>query len=241
MTDEMYEELAAGLEDITCKLDDNRKVYIKNYTLNYIYNKMKIQKYISLCGISGYKMAELPEMNAIEQIVFNKQMDLKIAIFLNEFVKQDNIQYDESTDEFIVIVGKSETRLTRADIDKVFENFREIYCLTGGKQPFNEAKPITDEGKELLEIFRKAQVKIDTKKNGNVTMGSIMLGVSVKHPSINLINIKEYTVWQLMQTHSWLYKVDDVYFTKLGIYTGNIDTKKANIKPEELNWSGRMD
>ena len=162
-----------------------------------------------------------------------------LLVRTDEFVECDNIQYDHEANEFLLTVGETMVILKEQDVNDVFAAFKEIYSLGGGKVAFADAKPKTKEHEDFLAVIRKAQAKIDRKKNGEHTVDSILIGVTSKHPSYNLLNIWDLTVWQLMETYSVLHKIDGAYFTKIGIYTGNIDMKKSKITNKELDWSIR--
>lgn len=239
--EQRYWELTYGVEWVSCYIGTNKKVYLHNYKLKYIFETLGVEKYLHFCSISGFKDNQPSDLNQLEIEKLNKEMMFNYAIFLHEFVQCDNVQYDAMSEEFRIKNNLEEIILSNTEMNELFDNFREIYCLgdSGGKDLFEGAKPITEEGKKDLAFFRKAAAKINAKHDGNHTIDSIVMGITAKHPSYNLLNIFDLTVWQLMKTHSTMYKVDDVYFTKIGIYTGNIDTKKSKIKPKELDWSTR--
>lgn len=239
--EERYWELTCGKEFVTVYISQNKKVYVRNFKLDYIFNTLGVNQYLYLTGISLFKEKELPDDmtdQEIEQI--HKNMIMNYAIFLKTFVKCDNVQYDNVNNQFRIFNDNEIIILTNDELNILFDDFKNIYFLAG-EEPFADAKPITERGKELLDIFRKAKVKVDAKKNGVMTIDSVIMGVTAKHPSYNLFNIWGLTMWQLMQTHNTLYQIDDIYFINIGIYTGNIDTKKMKTKPEELRWSVRKD
>ena len=238
--DQRFWELTGGNSLITVFLDGKRKVYIKNYTLDYIFHKMGYEKYFSLCSISSLKSDNKPKnLTEEEEKDFFEKRTLKIAIFIREFIECENVQYDSRKEVFIISNGNEITELSSKDIDDIFDDFKDIYCLAGGKPLFEGAKPITEKGKDVLEKFRAATEKVNRKNNGVHTIDSIIMGITAKHQSYNFINIWNLTMWQLMKTHSAMYKNDNIYFTNIGIYTGNIDSTKMKMKQKELDWSIR--
>ena len=233
-------ELVCGKELVTVFLSGSRKIYIRNYKLNYIFKELGYSQYMTLCSVASYNKDEIPNtLSEAEKESIKQQMVFNTAVFFNEFVECDNIKYDHEANEFLLTVGETMVILKEQDVNDVFTAFKETYSLGGGKVAFADAKPKTKEHEDFLAVIRKAQAKIDRKKNGEHTVDSILIGVTSKHPSYNLLNIWDLTVWQLMETYSVLHKIDGAYFTKIGIYTGNIDMKKSKITNKELDWSIR--
>lgn len=240
--EERFWQLTRGTEWITVHLGEDRKIYIKNFSLGHIFDVMGFGQYMGLCSISSYGDKPIPEeWSEAEKLKLNNEIVMSYAVFLHTFVRCDDIQYDSVKKEFRLIFNENpHIALSEEDMKIIFSAFREIYCLGGSDNvPWKNAKPRNKEDEEFLAIMRKAKMKIDAKKNGKHTIDSIIMGVTAKHQSYNLFNIWNLTIWQLMETHSKMYGIDNAYFTKIGIYTGNIDTKKNNINPAELGWSTR--
>ena len=198
---------------------------------------------MSMCSVPFLKDKTIPsEWNENDKERLRNEITFNYAIFLKNFLKCANVQYDYKNDIFRVIEENNQLlNLTNNDLKIIFSVFKEVYCLNGsiGDAPWKNAKPRNKEDEEFLAIMRKAKTNIDVKKNGKQTIDSIIMGVTTKHPSYNLINVWDLTIWQLMTTHSKMYKNDSSYYTQIGIYTGNIDTKKNKIEPNELSWSSR--
>lgn len=238
--EERYWQLTCGKELISVEVSNDKKVYIRNRKLDYIFNKLGFSQYMFLCSVSAYKDKEIPhDMSDQEKEQLNNQMLLHKAIFLKEFVLCEDVQYSNNGFYRLVFKNKSVIDLSNDDMNLIFTAFREIYCLSGGKVAFEDAKPATERGKKFLEMMRKGKASIDAKKSGNHTIDSIIMGVTSKHSSYNLLNIWDLTMWQLMQTHNIMYKIDGAYFYKIGVYTGNIDTEKSKTTARELDWSSR--
>lgn len=240
--EQRYWELTRGKEWISVFLPEERVVYIHNFKLDYIFDVLGFSEYMTYCAIPSYKDKPIPkEWSELEKEKLNNEIVLSYAAFLHKFVKCDSVQYDQSNKLFRIVNGKNYEVLNDKDMGAIFEAFKEVYCLSGSKDnvPWKDAKPRNKEDEEFLAIMRKAKAKIDEKKNGKHTIDSIILGVTSKHQSYNMFNIWGLTMWQLMETHSKMYGIDNAYFTKIGIYTGNIDTKKAKIEANELGWSTR--
>lgn len=233
-------ELTCGKELVTVNLSSQKRVYIKNHNLKYIFETLGFSQYMSLCSVSAYNKNDVPSGFSEDEIhKLNEQMVFNTAIFLKEFVLCDNIQYNPQDNEYRIGNNNEFIALNKEDMNEIFSAFREIYSLSGEKVAFADAKPKTKEHEEFLAVIRKAQANIDRKKNGERTIDGIIMGVTSKHPSYNLTNIWDLTMWQLMETYTTLHKIDNAYFTKIGIYTGNIDMKKSKITNKELDWSVR--
>ena len=185
-------ELVCGTEWITVFLDNNRKVYIKNHKLDYIFRTMGFSRYMSLCSVTSYKEEDIPkDFSEIEVQKIKNDMTLNMAVFIKEFVKCNEVRYDKSKDEFLIVFNEHEyIILNTKDMRDIFEAFKEAYCIqTSEKQPFAEAKPQTAAQEEFLKIARKAQNNINRKKNGTHTIDSVIMGVASKIGSnYNLFN-----------------------------------------------------
>lgn len=242
--DKRFWYLTRGTEWIPIQLDDSKKVYIHNFSLGYVFDDetMGYDKYMTMCSIPSYANKPVPEdWSEAEKEKLNNEIIFAYAVFLKTFVKCDEIQYDRLSKEFRLSLGDDKIRLSDSDMKKIFSEFKIIYCIGNSEEnvPWKNAKPRNKEDEEFLAIMRAAKMKIDEKKNGKFTIDSIAMGVATKHYSYNLFNIWDLTMWQLMETHSKMYENDNSYFTKIGIYTGSIDTKKNKINPSELSWSTR--
>jgi hypothetical protein len=88
--------------------------------------------------------------------------------------------------------------------------------------------------KEMLEERKKRQ-KQKPKQKETINLRSIISGLAWKSGSPNLQSILELTNYQLYDGFKRLEKIDNVYYTLLGIYTGNVDVKKINTS--ELNYA----
>ena len=240
--EERFWQLTRGAEWIPVHLGKERTIYIRNFNLGYIFDVMGFVQYMTMCSIPSYGDKPIPEeWSDADKEQLNNEIVFSYAVFLKTFVKCNDVQYNPQKKEFVLVVDDNYIVLNDSDINKIFEVFRETYALGNGKDnvPWSNAKPRNKEDEEFLRVMRQAKMKIDAKKNGKHTIDSIIMGVTAKHQSYNLFNIWDLTMWQLMETHSKMYGIDNAYFTKLGIYTGNIDTKKSKIEPNELSWSVR--
>ena len=227
-------------------MPDNKQVYINNFTLDYIFddeNGLGISKYLDLCAISSLKDSEkYKELEKDEAV--QKQIVFSYAVFINLVLACDKVQYVQDTNCFRIYVGEKMIDLSEEDMNIIMNNFKEIYCLTGGsngnKRLIDEAKPITEQGKKDVEIFKQAIAKVDATKNGVTTIDSMIAGIASKTGSpYNYFNIWDLTVWQLFSVHAHMYKEQNIYFTNIGIYTGNINAKENKIKPKDMSWSCR--
>lgn len=241
-----YWQLTRGTEWVTVWLDNEREVYIHNFSLGYIFDEdaMGYEKYMSLCAITTYIDKPIPqEWSEIEKQKIKNDIVFSYAIFFKTFVKCDDVQYIPTENEFRLLFHKdgSHIALSESDIKQIFVAFREIYCMGNPQDnvPWKDAKPRNKEDEEFLAIMREMQMKVDRKKNGEYTIDSIIMGVSAISSTYNLFNIWDLKMWQLMNTHSRMNKKDSIHYTRTGIVAGTIDTKKNNINPSELSWSIR--
>lgn len=241
--EQRYWELTRGSEYITVFLSENKTVLLRNFKLKDIFDDMGVDMYLTLCSTPSLKNEiNLKDFEDSQKEEIKRQIDFSYAIFLNTMIKCKTIQYSQTDSRFRIVDDSGDIiELSDRDINTIFSSFKEVYCLAGGnKKSKTEAKPITKEGEEVLRILQEAQRKVDEKNNGVVAIDSIILGVTSKEGSpYNLFNVWDLTIWQLHQVHNRMYKNDNIFFYNLGVYTGNIDTKKSKMKNRDLNWSCR--
>ena len=91
----------------------------------------------------------------------------------------------------------------------------------------------------LLLEFEEEENKIRKAKGAVITMTSMIDGVANKHPSLNLINIWEYTVYQLYHAYQRINRIDNENRILTAIYTGNMDGNKTDL--EKIHWANDSD
>lgn len=231
-------ELTYGAEWITVCLSGDKVVYIRNLSLREIFDprKLGISNYFHWCSISNYGAEKPSNLTEKEEKEYKNQIELFRAAFLKLFVMCDNVQ-SLGDSNYRLVIGEDFVSISEDELYMIFDAFREIYYLSSGKQPFADLVAKTERGKKGLEMFRKAKAADNARQHGEHTIWGIILGVATHSHSYNLLNIWDLKMWQLMKTHSQMFKNDNIYFTKLAIYTGNMDTSKNKIKPKELDWS----
>lgn len=240
LEDELTWYLVKGRKEIPVVLENDMVVFIYNFNLGYIFETIGYSKYITMCSVPRIKKnvntSEIDNEKAVCQFL------MLYSMFFETFVRCEKVQVDILKEEIrLVLPDNTNVILNDSDIEKIFSVFNKIYCLDGytdGKgELWNNAKARNKEDEEFLKVMRSAQHKINMKNNGEQTIDSLILGVTARHNSYNLLNIWELTIWQLIRTNAKLQKIDDSYYTQIGIYTGNIDVKKNKIKNHELSWS----
>jgi len=135
----------------------------------------------------------------------NQEMIIKaISIFLGK-----GIFFDKKTCLFYTDEGKQ--------IDKnIFDEIRQILrwqnCVKENRQI--EEKYADDRARQLAEKFKKYREKFKSKKDENaITLKNMISGISARHPSINLLNIWDLTLYQLYDQLSRLNLVDNYNFS----------------------------
>lgn len=198
---------------------------LKNYKLNYIFKELGLLLYyglINVCNLSP------------EEIFSDEKEIIRFKEFLNVFTDREwiyhpshNILSTNDIDDLIVI--------DKDNVSFILEVFRMIYCIHKTIKE-SEREDIDDEMRELLREFEEEEDKIHKAKGiGNITLLGIIKGVSCKHNSINLINIWDYTIYQLMCSFYALDKIDNEARIMTAIYSGTIDGQK--IKQSSIHWA----
>lgn len=150
---------------------------------------------------------------------------------LNFFFVEKAIMYDG----FIVLLKKDVDDikditnedvsgvLTRDHYLQVIDLIQQVCCIKEEEEKIDDSKFKNELARKMFEKMRRAQ-KARAKKNDiNLTLPNIISAVSVKHPSYNLLNIWDLTIFQLLDAFNRL-QVDAVY---------NIDSTRVSVWGDE--------
>lgn len=159
-----------------------------------------------------------------EVLTSNDYIELFMC-FIGLFYKYESIEYGEKTKSFYLVNGDKIGIINNKNLDNLLEVTRFCYKLERSKKE-----------KDIFDLIAEEENKIRRAKSGDVdiTMSSMISAVSCKHPSINLLNIWDCTIYQLKDMVSRLYQIDGNNNVNFGIYTGNVSPK--DIKINEHDW-----
>lgn len=115
-----------------------------------------------------------------------------------------------------------------------------IYLVSQNKYEKDEAYNPANEAarKAIEEMLNKKKKKKNVKPRKEVNFNSL-ISLVMTLGNYRSEDIRKLNIYQFMDRYKRLEIIENYRNTYLGVYTGNIDTKKANIK--QVNWSKVID
>lgn len=228
-------------------LDVNEDGYVyRNYKLKELIaiGMEKWQQLITLTllelddlfGENKFTKEELGQITIYEAICFSPLLREWAIDFLNTFLLGE-WEFNELFSEFVCYSFSSPLVVNKQNLETVFENIRQIYCIGKPKPEYDISKATGSEVLDMLKEFEEIKKK-QNKEKEPITYESIVESISVKHPSYNLMNIWDLTLHQLMRTYYRMEHIDNYNHVLQGIYSGAISSK--DIKMKEIHWSKRI-
>ena len=147
-----------------------------------------------------------------------------LGLFFKEevFVKEGYFQIGEN----------QENILYQNNFNFFIDILKQQNCINNEK---NKVKVENDAQKKFMEQLRKMKDKYKSHKKEQDIV-DIMSAVSSKHPSINVFNVGELTIYQLIDSYKRLNKIDDYFLSYKSILAGG-DPKEINIK----HWAEKLE
>lgn len=202
-----------------------------NYKLKNIFKDITLLNYYSLINVCTEKP---------EELLTNEQKAKSFVLFLNCFTNKKWI-YNPKRHLFVTDV-KTKDELVILNIDNlqyILDVFKMMYCIEEIKNK-SEQEDVDDEWKEILKKFEEEEQKVNESLSKQaITLNSIVLGVSCKHPSLNLLNIWDYTVYMILKTYRELNIIDSENRVYSAIYSGICDSLKINL--EAMHFANDID
>lgn len=157
---------------------------------------------------------EKDELNIFD-IISKDEYIRKIYVELLNFFFVETVVYQ---DELFILLKHEVENINEITIDNISgaiskDNFsqitkliQQICCIYNNEEDEKEMKFKNNAAKKIYEKILKANKKKQTKKKNdiNYTIPNIISSVSSMHPSINLINVWDLTVFQLIDTFNRL-------------------------------------
>lgn len=164
-----------------------------------------------------------------EVTTFDLFIGLGIPELLDAFV--DAIKYFLKPNSIDIILNNivvDEKAINRNNWDEI----KNIILMQNNikKETYN---PANKKAKEIIEKIKKNKKNAPVIKQNN-DFFSIVSGLAWKSNSINAINIFDLNIYSFYDGLNRLNLIDDYEYTLTGIYTGNVDAKKINLK--DLSW-----
>lgn len=242
MIDESVKALILMGEDV-----EIHGITIRNYKLKEIFDKkiMGLDKYymnINLCTLlpkdilprEALAHDELKDITLFKICLFVEQIKDKFIEFLDLFTT-DKWMFNPDFCEFVTSYDKNRKVIDESLMHEIFKITQEMYCVVRPKKE-SDRDDIDDEMKAMLLEFEEQKAK--AKGGVHITLLSIIEFVSTKHPSLNLINIWEYTMYKLMKTYYRLEHISNYEQTVSAMYSGTISSKDIDL--EKMHWANEI-
>lgn len=222
-------------------------IRINNYKYDYIVDVIGLDNYystINICTLEPkdvlpkevFRHEEFKEITMFDLCLLNDMIsELYIKLF-NMFTDYEWI-FDKTMCEFITSYDKERFTVSKGNMDTVITIIKEMYCVNKEKKE-SDREDIDDDMRELLMEFEEEERKVRRSKSNPITLNSIIEAISVKHPSINLLNIGSYTMYQLMHTYYRLEQIENYSKITSAIYAGTISGKDIDVN--KIHWANEI-
>ena len=226
------------------------RLTIKPLTLGEI-EDMGVDKYLNLINFStltkekvvGRDLIKVFEQYSFYQIVVNyEELRETFLEFLRVFVLHDDdensIRYVPEVDTIVVRYNKTNGKINNTNFQSFLDFMRMVYHVPKIEKE-SDRVDIDDEMAELLKEFEEAEAKVSKDSGNEITITSIIEAVCVKHPSLNLMTVWDYTMYQFMKTFYRIEQIDSAKNIMTGIYSGCIESKKIDLK--KYHWAKKLE
>lgn len=209
-----------------------REMTLFNFNLGKIFKEITLINYMILTDIC---LMQPQEIFSTEELIN------KLVLFLNRFTDH---KWEYSKDLSGVLNTEHTVLLNIDNVGQILDVFKMMYCLKEVKKE-SERTDIDDEMKELLKEFEEEEQKVRNSKTlgkSAITLHSIVNGVACRHPALNLLNIWDYTVYQLFQTYYTLTKIDSENRAYIALFSGNLDKNaRKQLDLPNLHWATEVE
>lgn len=209
-----------------------REMTLFNFNLGKIFKEITLINYMILTDIC---LMQPQEIFSTEELIN------KLVLFLNRFTDH---KWEYSKDLSGVLNTEHTVLLNIDNVGQILDVFKMMYCLKEVKKE-SERTDIDDEMKELLKEFEEEEQKVRNSKTlgkSAITLHSIVNGVACRHPALNLLNIWDYTVYQLFQTYYTLTKIDSENRAYIALFSGNLDKNAIKqLDLPNLHWATEVE
>lgn len=223
-------------------------ITIKNYKLGEIFRDIGLIKYLQMTSVVNKKardfikaeyLDEVKDIKIFDVFCMSKDMQKLLSTIMNFFTGYEwNFVVTSSFSELLATNQDGvRVHINRDNYEDVLDVIKAMYCLDETKRE-SDRDDIDEEMRELLLEFEEEEAKVKAAKGSKLTLVSIIDGISNKHNSINLLNIWDYRIYQIMHTYYILNKIDNEDRLMTAIYSGTIDSKKAEL--EGAHWANEV-
>jgi hypothetical protein len=161
---------------------------------------------------------------------YNEEYRNKVINGLNLFLKED-IQFDR---DYLVFIVGSDDRLINKDN---YEQLRYVLRVQNGLNNEDEFKPTDNKAQSIIERLKQMRKKYAKNNNDNTqTLADVISALCAKHPSINLLNVKDLTLYQVFDQFRRLNAIDNYFI--------NVDSLMHGASDDDVtlkHWSMKID
>lgn len=223
-------------------------IWIQPLTLGQI-EEIGISRYYRLLNICNIDKRDIftnisydyvKDMSIFDVLIINDQLRNMFIDFIQVFICNDgvgNVEYIPEINEISITYQENLSWINKENLEDILDVVRMMYCIDK-KNKESDRDDVDEDMRRILKEFEEEESKVKSAKGININLMSIIAGVSTKHPSINLLNIWEYTVYQLMYTYRYLNNIDNENRVVSAVYAGTVDGKKIDL--EKIHWANEI-
>lgn len=175
-----------------------------------------------------------PKDKVFEDVFDNCIKDVQyaqLAMFSLEKLFKAKIKFECG---FFSIIHENENGvLSKENYNEFLDAVTLQFCIKFDEQSYN---PANEKAREMIERLNKGKAKKPSVKNDG-TLIRLISGLANKSLQYNYFNIWDLTIYQLHDACNKIGILDDIYYTLLGYYTGNI--RKEDIDFKKLDWTNK--
>lgn len=208
---------------------------VYNYSLEDIFNNeiVGVGAYNKYFGLFKIPYLDEGHKSLYEAITSYSNTLRDFEIMLGIYTRLE-WRYVPDLNEFVSGIGNDKLLVFNEETFKSFYDILvEMYCIPANDD-INEVK-IPKKIRDLLKEFDEFDEKIGAKKNG-LTLNSLALSISSRHPSYNLFNIGKLKVYQLIHTYSEMIKGDEFDMFRMVSANGML-SEDVKIDSKKIHWS----
>lgn len=225
-------------------------IRIKHYKIGYLVDEVGLDKYFYMIHIATLKpkdllkkevLKEFKDINMFDIFCMSEDMNNTFIAFLNFFTGYvwDFIDGGSFMEFHAINECGNRVHISRDNFNDVMDVVCKMYCTDMQKPKESERDDIDDEMAQWLRELEEEEGKVNQAKGTFLTIISILTGIANRHPSLNLINIWDYSIYQIQYTYRTLCKIDNENRVFAGVYAGTIDTKKMDL--EKMHYANDSD
>lgn len=162
----------------------------------------------------------------------SEQVQIQIMSVLELLFNDSIVFYGDS---FLIGDAKNERILNKSNYNIFIDALKKINCMDSENK--NNPTPKNKAEKEMLEKLKELRKKYAKYKNNSetISMTDIISAVCAKHPSINLLNVGNLTIYQLINQYKRIEFIDQ-YFINIKSLLAGADSKEIKMK----HWSSKL-